>query len=101
MEEGMRKRAQDELDQLKKAIEDEAKKKVKDATAGSDAPATDASVQSEAKGDASFTFAQIKGLMRFATEKATPPCTPSNNSNNNSKPPRIRYKTREEKSYRG
>ena len=86
MDEG--KRAQDELDQLKKAIEDEAKKKVKDATAGSDSPATDTSVQSEAKGDASFTFAQIKELMRFAKEKATPPRTPSNNSNKNSKPPR-------------
>ena len=82
MDEG--KRAQDELDRLKKAIEDEAKKKVKDATAGSDSPATDTSVQSEAKGYASFTFTQIRELMRFAKEKATPPRTPSDNSNKNS-----------------
>ena len=81
-------RAQDELVQLKKAIEDEAKKKAKDATAGNDSPATGTSELSEAKGDASFTFAQIKELMKFAKEKATPPRTTANNSNHNTKPPR-------------
>ena len=86
VEEG--RRAKDELDQLKKAIEDEAKKKAKDATTGDDSPVTDTSVLSEAKGEASFTFAQIKELMRFAKEKATPPREPSNNSNRNTKPPR-------------
>ena len=86
MEEG--KRAQDELDQLKKVIEEEAEKKVQDATAGADSPATDGSAHSVAKGDASFTLAQIKELMRFAKERATPPRTPSNNSNHNTKPPR-------------
>ena len=37
------KRAQDKLDQLKKVLEDEAKKKVQDTTTGADSPATEGS----------------------------------------------------------
>ena len=93
-----------------------ARKKVQDATAGADSPATDGSAHSEAKGDTSFTLAQIKERMRFAKERAAPPRTPSNNSNHNTKPPRnvfanivtqllsriwMRCKTRDEKFYLG